>query len=104
MNIWAALVLGILIGWLVEWVIDWVYWRNRDARPAMDILQAVDGIGPVISGKLYDAGINTFDALAKLTRPDLEVIVGDEIKNLSDETDIINEAQRLVEIRRDLAK
>ena len=29
MNIFAALVLGVLIGWLVEWGIDWVYWRNR---------------------------------------------------------------------------
>ena len=28
MEIWIALVGGIVIGWIVEWVIDWLYWRR----------------------------------------------------------------------------
>jgi hypothetical protein len=28
MEIWVALVGGIIIGWVVEWVVDWLYWRR----------------------------------------------------------------------------
>ena len=28
MEIWVALVGGIMIGWVLEWVVDWVYWRR----------------------------------------------------------------------------
>ena len=28
MEIWVALVGGIIIGWVLEWVVDWVYWRH----------------------------------------------------------------------------
>ena len=28
MEVWIALVGGIIIGWLVEWTIDWQYWRR----------------------------------------------------------------------------
>lgn len=28
MEVWIALIGGIIIGWLVEWVIDWQYWRR----------------------------------------------------------------------------
>ena len=28
MEIWIALVGGIIIGWVVEWIIDWLYWRR----------------------------------------------------------------------------
>lgn len=28
MNVWIALIGGIMLGWLIEWVIDWVYWRR----------------------------------------------------------------------------
>lgn len=28
MNVWVALVGGIILGWLIEWVIDWYYWRR----------------------------------------------------------------------------
>ncbi len=28
MNIWVALIGGIILGWLVEWIIDWLYWRR----------------------------------------------------------------------------
>lgn len=28
MEIWIALVGGIMIGWVVEWIIDWLYWRR----------------------------------------------------------------------------
>jgi hypothetical protein len=28
MEIWVALVAGLIIGWVAEWVIDWLYWRR----------------------------------------------------------------------------
>jgi hypothetical protein len=28
MDIWVALVGGIIIGWVAEWVLDWFYWRR----------------------------------------------------------------------------
>ncbi len=28
MQIWVALVGGLIIGWVAEWVIDWLYWRR----------------------------------------------------------------------------
>ncbi len=28
MNVWIALIGGIILGWLVEWIIDWFYWRR----------------------------------------------------------------------------
>lgn len=28
MNVWIALIGGIILGWLVEWIIDWLYWRR----------------------------------------------------------------------------
>jgi len=28
MEVWTALIGGIIIGWLIEWLIDWQYWRR----------------------------------------------------------------------------
>lgn len=28
MEIWIALVGGIILGWVLEWIIDWVFWRR----------------------------------------------------------------------------
>jgi predicted flap endonuclease-1-like 5' DNA nuclease len=102
------LVLGILIGWLIEWIIDWIYWRKKggkDTGKAMkDVLQAVDGIGPVISQKLYDAGINTFEDLGALKPDDLEGIVGESIKNLADEAELIAEAKKFAKIKKEVNK
>jgi hypothetical protein len=28
MNVWVALIGGIILGWLIEWLIDWYYWRR----------------------------------------------------------------------------
>jgi hypothetical protein len=28
MEIWVALVGGLILGWAAEWVVDWVYWRR----------------------------------------------------------------------------
>jgi hypothetical protein len=28
MEIWVALVGGLVVGWLLEWVLDWVFWRR----------------------------------------------------------------------------
>lgn len=45
-----------------------------------DNLQAIRGIGPVISKRLNDAGIYTFEELAQLTPEELEEILGSLIK------------------------
>ncbi len=88
MNIAVALVLRLLIGWLIEWIIDWFYWRRPRSEPAQklteisaitspqktirsktppanpDDLIAIKGIGPVISKRLNQAGIHTYEQLA----------------------------------------
>lgn len=28
MEIWVALVGGLILGWVAEWVVDWLYWRR----------------------------------------------------------------------------
>jgi predicted flap endonuclease-1-like 5' DNA nuclease len=119
MSVPAALVLGILIGWLIEWVIDWVYWRRRSGNPGemqrlqrevarlkaqmhhhKDPLEVIHGIGPVISARLYDAGVFTYAALAELTQDEVEEIIGPEIVNLADEKSLIREARKLAEMQR----
>ena len=124
MNFWLTLLIGILIGWLIEWVIDWVYWRNKTAQPVVedktvelkaaqekiavlesrlanveevrvDPLEKIKGIGPVIKTKLYSGGILSFKQLGNLTAAELEAIVGDDIKRLADEEEIIQQAKEL---------
>lgn len=60
-----------------------------------DDLKVIRGIGPAIERKLNNAGIQTFDALAGLTRPELETILGSQIKRLQDENDLIAQAKEL---------
>ena len=60
-----------------------------------DNLRSIKGIGPAIEKKLNDAGIQTFAALAGLTRKDLENILGSQIKRLQDENDLIAQAKKL---------
>lgn len=124
MNFWTTLLLGILIGWLLEWVIDWIYWRNKTSQPVVadksvalkaaeekiavlearianheevrvDPLEKIKGIGPVIKTKLYSSGILSFKQLGNLTPAELEAIVGDDIKRLADEDEIIRQAKEL---------
>ncbi|NPA92410.1 MAG: hypothetical protein GXO56_01850 [Chloroflexi bacterium] len=99
-NVWLYFVLGLLVGWLIEWLIDWWYWRRKCQRVAVsasadliDDLQQIRGIGPVIAKKLNDAGITTFAELAALTVTQLEEIVGEEIRRLTDEEDILRQAR-----------
>jgi predicted flap endonuclease-1-like 5' DNA nuclease len=126
MNFWTTLLLGIFIGWLIEWVIDWVYWRKKAARPVVadktvelkaaeekiavlesrlanaeevrvDPLEKIKGIGPVIKTKLYSGGILSFKQLGNLTSAELEAIVGDDIKRLADEDEIIRQAKEFAQ-------
>ncbi len=119
-------VLGLLAGWLIEWIIDWLYWRRKyqqaqeenvalrervasleakprraatpaKARSEKDNLKLISGIGPVISKKLYDAGIVTFEQVAELKPRQLEKILGELIRRLSDEEDLITQAKKLAE-------
>lgn len=44
--------------------------------PEQNRLTEIEGIGPVYSGKLYDAGITTFRQLAEMTPADLNTLIG----------------------------
>lgn len=118
MSIPGAIVLGLLIGWLIEWVIDWFYWRRPKAGPAAapaelaplpkqprskkppanpDDLTAIKGIGPVISKRLNDAGIYTYEQLASLTLDEFEEALGDVLQRFINERAILRQARELAE-------
>ncbi len=67
----------------------------RSMPAARDDLEAINGIGPVIAGKLNQAGICTFAALAALTPERLRELTGDAISRLADEESIIEQAKRM---------
>jgi predicted flap endonuclease-1-like 5' DNA nuclease len=64
-----------------------------------DNLKVIRGIGPAIEKKLNDAGVYTFAALARLTKKDLETILGSQVKRLQDENDLIAQAKKLARQR-----
>jgi large subunit ribosomal protein L21 len=64
-----------------------------------DDLKIIKGIGPAIERKLNNAGIQTFAALARLTKKDLENILGSQVKRLQDENDLIAQAKKLARRR-----
>lgn len=49
-------------------------------RSGDDNLQAIRGVGPVISRRLNEAGIYTFEEMAQLTPDELQEILGELIK------------------------
>ena len=60
-----------------------------------DDLKIIKGIGPAIEQKLNNAGIYTFAALAGLGKKGLENILGNQVKRLQDENDLLAQARRL---------
>jgi large subunit ribosomal protein L21 len=60
-----------------------------------DDLKVIKGIGPAIERKLNNAGIHTFAALSQLSAADLENILGNQVKRLQDENDLLKQAKRL---------
>ena len=60
-----------------------------------DNLKAIKGIGPAIEKKLNNAGIQTYAALAKLTKKELENILGSQVNRLQDENELIAQAKKL---------
>jgi predicted flap endonuclease-1-like 5' DNA nuclease len=65
-----------------------------------DDLVVIHGIGPVIAGRLNQAGVYTFANLAALTPERLRELVGDVISRLADEQSIIEQARALAEKNR----
>ncbi|HJR78554.1 MAG TPA: helix-hairpin-helix domain-containing protein [Anaerolineales bacterium] len=63
---------------------------------AKDDLKVIKGIGPAIEKKLNAAGIQTFEALGKLTVAELENILGNTKRLVQDEGDLIAQAKKLV--------
>lgn len=120
MNTAAALVFGLLIGWLIEWTIDWFYWRRptpqalpesvpveistprkleRYTKPPAnpDDLVAIKGIGPVISKRLNQAGIYTYEQLAELSLDEFEEALGDLLQRFINERSILRQARELAD-------
>ncbi len=64
-----------------------------------DNLQDIKGIGPVIDNMLKEADISSFKALSNLSSQRLREILGDNIKRLANEDDILNQARLLVEAK-----
>lgn len=60
-----------------------------------DNLKLIKGVGPAIEKKLNNAGITTFAALSRLSKKELENLLGSQIKRLQDETDLIAQAKKL---------
>ena len=50
--------------------------RPTGDRAGKDNLQAIRGVGPVISKRLNEAGVYTFDELSRLTPDELQEIMG----------------------------
>ena len=69
------------------------------ATSEKDNLKVIKGIGPAIEKKLNDAGIQTFEALAGLTANELENILGNQVKRLQNENDLIAQAKKLARKR-----
>lgn len=67
--------------------------RSAPAAAGQDDLKAIKGIGPAIEKKLNNAGIRTFDALARLTVEELENILG-STRRLVKEKDLIAQARK----------
>ncbi len=69
---------------------------EKEARAIeKDDLRVIKGIGPVIEGKLNQAGIYSFKDLGALTPDRLREIVGKAISRLADEDSIIQQARKL---------
>ena len=118
MNIASALVLGLLIGWSIEWIIDWFYWRRprpetdstsaatplppkpeKPGKPPAnpDDLTIIKGIGPVISKRLNQAGIYTYEQLADLTLDEFEEALGNLLERFINERAILRQARALAD-------
>ena len=65
------------------------------AKTGKDNLKVIKGIGPAIEKKLNNAGIHTFDALARLSVEELESILGNTKRLVQNEADIIAQAADL---------
>ena len=61
----------------------------------IDPLEKIKGIGPVIKRKLNEGGVFSFAQLGALTPAKLEEIVGEEVRRLADEEELIRQAQEL---------
>ena len=64
------------------------------AASEKDNLKVIKGIGPAIERKLNEAGIHTFEALARLSTQELENILG-TTRRLVQEGNLIEQAKQL---------
>jgi predicted flap endonuclease-1-like 5' DNA nuclease len=63
-----------------------------------DNLQVINGIGPVFSKRLNEAGVTTFEQLSNLTTKDMEKILGRLFKRFfSEDNTIIAQAREFAE-------
>ena len=70
----------------------------RRDRAGHDNLQAIKGIGPVFAKRLNEAGIHNYEHLSRLTRGELEEILGTLFKRFfSKENTILAQAREFTE-------
>ncbi len=62
-----------------------------------DDLKMIKGIGPAIERKLNEAGIDTFEALSRLTVEELESILGSTKRLVKDAGNLIDQAGTLAQ-------
>ena len=76
-------------------------WEAAQTKPTPeepvvpDNLQKINGVGLVISKRLYNNGIYTYEQLAAQTPQFLREILGDLVQRLADEESIIEQARQL---------
>ena len=74
-----------------------------ESKPRKDNLKVISGIGPVIEKKLNQAGITSFEQMAKLKPNQLEEILGELVRRLADEADLIVQAKDLAQKKKSKA-
>lgn len=71
--------------------------KPKPVLTGKDDLKVIKGIGPAIEKKLNAAGIDTFEALARLTVDELENILGSTKRLVKDEGSLIAQAEQLAQ-------
>lgn len=119
MDFGLGLVIGMIIGLLINWVVEPILKRTvTPVKPQppptpvsnpvikviirdQDDLEQINGIGPVFSKRLKEAGIFTYQQLANASAPKIQKVVAAEEWQNIDVDAWINEARRLQDVHKE---
>ena len=65
--------------------------------PHLDDLKMIKGIGPKMEKKLNDAGVYTFDQMARLTTSELQAVLGISKRVVQNSDNLLSQARKLAE-------